>query len=128
MVSGSAALPEPVMKRWKEITGKYDPLEYRYFKITLKSKIPLSDKIYHSPCLVGGTRKNEELPMKNQTLNLKIPHPYSPLLCDRHFYNKLDHLSFTSKHQYAYSLYCSLHIFQGADKENLYNNQYFFSW
>ena len=36
MVSGSAALPEPVMKRWKEITGKYDPLEYQYFKITLK--------------------------------------------------------------------------------------------
>ena len=59
MVSGSAALPEPVMKRWKEITGKYDPLEYHYFKITLKSNIPLSDKIYHSSCLVGGTMKNE---------------------------------------------------------------------
>ena len=40
MVSGSAALPEPVMKRWKEITGKYDPFEYHYFTITLKSNIP----------------------------------------------------------------------------------------
>ena len=26
-------------------------------------------------------------------------------------------------HQYAYSPYCSLYISQGADKENLFNNQ-----
>ena len=35
---------------------------------------------------------------------------------------------FTPKHQYAYSPYCSLYISLGADKENLFNNQSFFSW
>ena len=29
----------------------------------------------------------------------------------------------TPQHQYAYSPYCSLYIFWGADKENLFNNQ-----
>ena len=27
MVSGSSALPEPVMKRWKDITGKYATIQ-----------------------------------------------------------------------------------------------------
>ena len=35
---------------------------------------------------------------------------------------------FTSKHQYSYSPYCTLYKYYGADKENLSNNQEFFSW
>ena len=31
--------------------------------------------------------------------------------------------SFTPKHHQTYSPYCSLNIFQGTDKENLFNNQ-----
>ena len=30
---------------------------------------------------------------------------------------------FTPQHRYAFSPYCSLYIFQGADKENLFINQ-----
>ena len=32
-------------------------------------------------------------------------------------------LTLYSLYQYAYSPYCSLHKLQGADKENLFNNQ-----
>ena len=34
-------------------------------------------------------------------------------------------LPFTPQRQYSYSSYCSLYIYQGADKENLSNNQEF---
>ena len=33
------------------------------------------------------------------------------------------HVPFTPKHQYAYSLYCSLYISKGNDKENFFNKQ-----
>ena len=32
------------------------------------------------------------------------------------------------EHQYAYSLYCSLHISQEADKENLFSSQELLHW
>ena len=35
---------------------------------------------------------------------------------------------FIGKHQYSYSPYCTLYKYYGADKENLSNNQEFFSW
>ena len=31
--------------------------------------------------------------------------------------------AFTPKHQYTFSLYCSLYISYGTDKENFFNNQ-----
>ena len=33
------------------------------------------------------------------------------------------HVPFTPKHQYAYSLYCSLYISWGNDRENFFNKQ-----
>ena len=41
------------------------------------------------------------------------------------FFILFNNLTFTPEYQYAYSPYYSLYIFQGADKENLFNNEEF---
>ena len=77
-------------------------------------------------CLVMSMEQGKDselIPISNQTSDLWIPCSDALPLSHRDYGVQGPLESSTPLHQYTYSTYCYPYISQGADKENLINNQ-----